>query len=1606
MFDESRYNVRRGVIDFWTKQLGLVKYAGEMTVRVHEPTGTFDEIKTVEEHANQRMQTQYHSKYKKFKETKKSRLRKEKEDRERRERERREGLVSDSMKMLDPKQVALMWGTWKDPAITAQIKPVQWTRDTALERGDAAALGTELDWVRIDPEMDHLFSIRHLQQDFMWSSQLFKDKDVVAQYEAIRAFAQPVASREGCGCLLGAIASERNFYGVRVEGIKALAECAFEEIQWMGMHHLMLILRTKYCCDPAAEGVNGYVPKRYNFDDMVDYFILKAIPPALASIRDKNNKPVSDLQLVLITLLRNADSSVNHRSDSHYLSTLIESVGQAMIGSELNGNNFEADRSRQFMKDAVDEVTRWFEWEKLQPSWKQMIAYSCLKVFADWMQHQLMQVDLRDFLRYSRPGNVLPNRMISVEALLRLGHHLPSVIRYICTILANDKEETCVKRCIVETLMQMTQTVIENQEKYMSNSFDFADLNPMSAPHSVDMSLKALLGDHQFKKTLWNLTAAAVVEDPVLYRLCIRLCEFVYEAAEPIANTVEEELGLPKVRIKFSDANSNTASNSSSFPPSSNSLSNDANAAFTPAPIIDIPDRRPVNMTLLPRAEKLLTKLKNHPYSEPFLRPVDPMMVPTYYRIIRDPMDFNTVEKKLMYGNYKTLDDMFSDLNKCFENCYLFNDPNSLIYQMGQILERYYMERRRRAWSGQDDDDQDETYEQLPTSTAISSYASKPIMPARHAAMTTTLFKKAKTILTRLCNQENISFYFLRPVDPITDGCPTYLEEIKDPMDFGTIRRKLEGKEYTDLFDFESHMDLVFKNCMQFNPPGTPPYIAAQQLKTFWIENWMKKNVVTEEATATASASASASTPLSSSTDSALQLEDTTRPPIPPEAANVYQEQVESSPMMNIPTDKANDMDFDTHHDLTNPLIEATTSSINTLLPPLPFSVADPPNSHSVSRSASPADQPQVKSTAVTMSEEDKRVCSEILLSLKQHPSAPAFLFPVDWRALNLPTYPQLIKRPMDLSKIEKKLEKNSFKLKADFEKDVRLIFKNCFTFNGPEAAVWKSAVDLERRFNELLGVDLETSSMTPDKKQLADAYAAGSIDLSTHAYVPPPPQDVPKDNSMASRCMRMLRRLQHKTNGHLFWQPVSLEFFPMYLDKIAPNKAMDFRTIEGKLTNNVYHYSNDNELADQFLQDIMLIFDNCLKFNEKASWPYQQGNAFRSFFIREWKREMESVQQINSNAELVQVKQEDKAPERAMDVPADSNMDANAMANANEPRSIGPAEADADAPLSAEDRSKAKKFVKANVGPYLRADSQSFKDQKAVKKTSKVISRLMSHPSSGAFLHPVDPVAAKLPDYTTIITRPMDLGTVNTRLNTNQYQNLDQIKKDLDQIWSNAILYNSPDHVVHKNAIIMEKEVDKRWAQLQEWMEQHQRDQQGAPEYYNVLSEILHILNSINSFSPFRHAVDPSLAVGYYDLNQIPMDFDKMRQRLNSNDYKDANEFKQDIHLIARNCFNYNGKDSVWAEKANELIMVFRYLWEHHYVNKKEGRHRHQQQQQDHPLSQEPDALQDHGSRSDDEGMDASRIKEKVGPTLQTGVKLKLNFGGSPRITVMFFKT
>nr|XP_057933851.1 bromodomain-containing protein 1 isoform X5 [Doryrhamphus excisus] len=70
---------------------------------------------------------------------------------------------------------------------------------------------------------------------------------------------------------------------------------------------------------------------------------------------------------------------------------------------------------------------------------------------------------------------------------------------------------------------------------------------------------------------------------------------------------------------------------------------------------------------------------------------------------------------------------------------------------------------------------------------------------------------------------------FSQPVD--VSEVPDYLDHIKHPMDFSTMRQRIDAQNYTNFNQFELDFNLIVDNCMKYNAKDTYFYRAAVRLR-------------------------------------------------------------------------------------------------------------------------------------------------------------------------------------------------------------------------------------------------------------------------------------------------------------------------------------------------------------------------------------------------------------------------------------------------------------------------------------------------------------------------------------------------------------------------------------------------------------------------------------------------------------------------------------------------------------------------------------------------------------------------------------------------------
>ena len=80
-------------------------------------------------------------------------------------------------------------------------------------------------------------------------------------------------------------------------------------------------------------------------------------------------------------------------------------------------------------------------------------------------------------------------------------------------------------------------------------------------------------------------------------------------------------------------------------------------------------------------AKRLINSLWRVNSAQIFHHPVDPdrLQIPDYFEIVKEPIDFGTIKQRLNHNYYFEMHEVVEDIQRCFDNCLLFNGEESLV---------------------------------------------------------------------------------------------------------------------------------------------------------------------------------------------------------------------------------------------------------------------------------------------------------------------------------------------------------------------------------------------------------------------------------------------------------------------------------------------------------------------------------------------------------------------------------------------------------------------------------------------------------------------------------------------------------------------------------------------------------------------------------------------------------------------------------------------------------------------------------------------------------------------------------------------------------------
>ncbi|MQL82527.1 hypothetical protein Taro_014999 [Colocasia esculenta] len=195
-------------------------------------------------------------------------------------------------------------------------------------------------------------------------NQMEKDKDVVAQSQAIGILeALPQHPFSVVNALNGLLNDSKAFWRVRIEAAVALARTASEDTDWAGLVYLVRFYKSRRF--DADIGL----PRPNDFHDIPEYFVLKAIPQAIALVRAADKKSPREAVEFILQLLKYNDNSGNPYSDVYWLSSLVQSISELEFGQQ----------NIMFLSSLLKRIDRLLLFDSLMPSHNGLLTISCIR---------------------------------------------------------------------------------------------------------------------------------------------------------------------------------------------------------------------------------------------------------------------------------------------------------------------------------------------------------------------------------------------------------------------------------------------------------------------------------------------------------------------------------------------------------------------------------------------------------------------------------------------------------------------------------------------------------------------------------------------------------------------------------------------------------------------------------------------------------------------------------------------------------------------------------------------------------------------------------------------------------------------------------------------------------------------------------------------------------------------------------------------------------------------------------------------------------------------------------------------------------------------------
>ncbi|XP_016410264.1 bromodomain-containing protein 3-like isoform X5 [Sinocyclocheilus rhinocerous] len=399
-----------------------------------------------------------------------------------------------------------------------------------------------------------------------------------------------------------------------------------------------------------------------------------------------------------------------------------------------------------------------------------------------------------------------------------------------------------------------------------------------------------------------------------------------------------------------------------------------------------------------------------------------------------------------------------------------------------------------------------------------------PTKPGRK----TNQLQYMQNVVVKTLWRHQFAWPFYQPVDAIKLGLPDYHTIIKNPMDMGTIKKRLENVYYWSASECMQDFNTMFTNCYIYNKPTDDIVLMAQALEKIFLQKvaLMPQEEVEllppatkgkgrkpagpgQQDGAVSSGSPTSVSPGATSPSSQTAVVSPAPVPTITPSLPAVQNTTTAAMIPGMPLSQPNlkKKGVKRKADTTTP----TTSAITASRSQSPTPLSEGKQGKVASRREStgrPIKPPKkdfedgelgVHGSKKGRLSEQLKYCEVILkemLSKKHAAYAWPFYKPVDADALELHDYHEIIKYPMDLSTVKKKMDSREYQDAQSFASDVRLMFSNCYKYNPPDHEV----VAMARKLLDVF--EMRFAKMPDEPVEVAGAGGVGGAGVLSKSTV------------------------------------------------------------------------------------------------------------------------------------------------------------------------------------------------------------------------------------------------------------------------------------------------------------------------------------------------------------------------------------------------------------------------------------------------------------------------------------------------------------------------